>query len=101
MPRKFNPLKPDHRFKRFRKLHKHFKEKYGKSATIRIVAILIGIIFLLIGFILLFIPGPGLLFLILGIGLISLSSIKFARFLDKIELYLYKLYRKYFKKNKS
>lgn len=100
MNKKLKSFKKHHRFKRFRKLHHYFKRKYGKSTTVRLIAIFIGIFFILIGIILLFIPGPGLLFLILGIGLISLSSIKLARFLDKIEFRLHQLYKKYIKKSK-
>lgn len=71
---------------RFEKLHDRFKQKFGTGHIVKMLALILGILFFLVGVILLFLPGPGLLFIILGLGMMSLLSKKMAHNLDELEL---------------
>lgn len=58
----------------------------------------IGIILFFLGVIMLFIPGPGLLFILAGSFLLCIVSKHIANFLDKMELNGRKLKERYWKK---
>lgn len=71
--------------KRFSSLYWYFKKTYGQGFWVQLTALFFGVLFLLIGFILLFIPGPGALFIIIGLAMLSLLSKRMAKILDKTE----------------
>lgn len=75
---------------RFEKLH----ESRSESAAARTVTVVLGVLLLAGGIVLLFIPGPGLLLIAFGAGLIGRESRRLARVLDRTELLLRRLARR-------
>ncbi|HMM68350.1 MAG TPA: PGPGW domain-containing protein [Dokdonella sp.] len=72
---------------RFRARYRRRSER--PSGTVRKYAIIgIGLVLMLIGVALLVLPGPGILMLLLGAGLIAEESLIAARGLDRIELWI-------------
>lgn len=73
-----------------------FKEKYWKrqahrktwSKGAKLICGVSGLIFLIIGIILLILPGPGWLIIILGSSLLAGESLLLAKILDAIEVFL-------------
>ena len=57
----------------------------NNNIFIKIILFIVGLCLILIGIMLLFIPGPGLLLLLIGSLLLCVSSKKIAIFLDKLE----------------
>lgn len=78
------------------KTGKRFKEKYWKrqahrktwSKGARFIRGASGLIFLIIGIILLILPGPGWLLIILGASFLAGESLLLAKILDAIEVFL-------------
>lgn len=62
-----------------------FDAHQGRSFLIRLVLSTIGAVFVLAGLLMLVFPGPGLLFILLGLSLGSLVFRPMARLLDAIE----------------
>lgn len=71
---------PGERFCRHRDRMKHRSRKHA------MIAVAIGVLLEAIGFVLLFIPGPGLLAILFGLGLIASQSARLASFLDRVEV---------------
>ena len=84
--------------KRFSEWHLYFKEKYGKSYLLNVIAFILGFVFILSGLILLFLPGPGLLFIIVGISMVSIVSKKIAVYFDEVEANMKSFFKHLFKK---
>lgn len=55
------------------------------NLILKIVITILGVIFLGLGFLMLFLPGPGLLFILLGVISVAVSSRKVAYAIDKLE----------------
>lgn len=85
--RSFERSAPGHRFE-----EQH--EAHSGSASSNVVVIGLGILLLAGGVVLLFIPGPGLLLIAFGAGLIARQSLWLAKRLDRLELFLRKLGRR-------
>ena len=71
--------------KRFQHYYHLINRRINHNIYIKTVFVLIGIISLLIGIVLLFMPGPGTLFLLLSALLFCLSSKSIAQWLDQFE----------------
>lgn len=69
---------------RFEKLH----DARAGSAVLRVVVTILGILLVAGGVVLLFIPGPGLLLIAFGAGLLAQESRWLARRLDRMEVLL-------------
>ena len=63
-------------------VNRHIKD----NLSIKIFLIAIGVVLFCVGFILLFIPGPGMLFIAISGVLFCLSSRKLALFFDRTEM---------------
>lgn len=63
----------------------HRKER--ASTANRVIVVAVAVLFILLGIIALVAPGPGLVGIALGLGLISRESKRLARALDRIEIY--------------
>jgi len=85
--RVFKDAPPGARFQRL------YRERKGHG-TSRFVVPAIGILLLAGGVVLLFIPGPGLLFIAFGAALLAQQSRWLARLLDRLEPVLRRLARK-------
>ena len=72
--------------KRFRS--HYWRRRPGAHGTHRGWKIAAGIILILTGFVLLFIPGPGCVFLVIGAALLAEQSHRAARLLDGLEIRL-------------
>ncbi len=59
--------------------------KIRHNLILKILCSIFGAVFLLLGILMLFLPGPGLLLILLGIVLLCVSSIKIAYFVDRLE----------------
>lgn len=68
---------------RFRNHYRRLRE--SGSATLRVIALLTGAVLIAGGVILLFLPGPGLLFLVFGLALFAGESRTLAGWLDRAE----------------
>jgi len=75
---------------RFGKLY----EAREGSVAARVAVTVLGIVLLAGGIVLLFIPGPGLLLIAFGGGLLAQESLWLARRLDRLELVLRRLVRR-------
>ena len=85
--RRFKAGNPGQRFQReFRRRH-----SAGRSPIQKALLIVGGLLLMAAGFLLLFIPGPGLVFLFVGGFLIAQQSLVAARGLDRSEIRLRKL----------
>lgn len=69
----------------------------NQNIFIKFFLSLIGFVFLMIGFIMLFTPGPGVLFIFLGGIFLCAISKKIAHFFDHLEIHGKKLKDKYWK----
>jgi uncharacterized membrane protein YbaN (DUF454 family) len=67
---------------RFRNHRDRMKQR---SRTHAAAAIALGVLFLMVGVVLLFIPGPGLLFIVFGLALIASHSKRLSDVLDRTE----------------
>lgn len=82
--RAFRQSAPGERFQR--RHMRHREAVRTRSPLVRLVFLVLGGLSAVFGFILLFIPGPGFLFLAVGGGLIANESLIAARFFDWLEL---------------
>ena len=71
--------------KRFEHYYFLINRRINHNIYFKIIFTVMGILFLLVGFVLLFMPGPGLLFILLGAVLLCLSSRRIAAYLDRLE----------------
>lgn len=85
--------------RRFQHYYDLVNRRIKYDLTIKIILILLGIVSFLVGFILLFIPGPGTLFLVISAILLCLSSRKLAIWFDEKEVTVRKWYERYQKKS--
>lgn len=83
----WNKIQQDPPGKRFRRQYKR-RQKARESIANRILFIGLGLIFMVIGVVLLFAPGPGIFFVFVGWGLIAQESYWLAKLLDEFEVYL-------------
>ncbi|MBN2009961.1 hypothetical protein JW960_11515 [candidate division KSB1 bacterium] len=72
------------------------QKRTHNSPVKRFFFILIGLLIVLLGMLLWFIPGPGWLTIFIGAVIIARESLLVARFLDWLELKLMKTADKYF-----
>ena len=72
---------------RFEKLH----DARTGSAALRVVVTILGVLLAAGGVVLLFVPGPGLLLIAFGAGLLAQQSRWLAKRLDRIEILLRRL----------
>jgi hypothetical protein len=86
--RVFEKARPGERFQKF------YEERKKSGGASRTVFTVIGVLLLVGGVVLLFIPGPGLLLIAFGGALIAQQSLWLAKVLDRVELLLRKLARK-------
>jgi len=85
-------LRQGHPGSRFRtQFERNKRSKAGKSFLRRWSTLFVAVISLLVGFILLFIPGPGIPFLILGASLLAEQFRPIASALDWLEVQLRKM----------
>jgi uncharacterized membrane protein HdeD (DUF308 family) len=66
----------------------HYQRARRASKAKRIIQLLIGVILVLAGIVLCFIPGPGLLVMVFGFALLSSMLQPVARALDRMEVWL-------------
>lgn len=73
------------KFVRFKNAHHKMRERLGDSHIVKVILAAIGAVFVLLGFIMLFIPGPGILFIIIGFIFLSALSHRLAHYFDSLE----------------
>ena len=78
---------------RFANYYKAFHRQHGFRWS-TLLMILLSILSFAVGVILLFIPGPGFLFLLLGGALIAQESLTIARWMDRLELSLQPMFKR-------
>ena len=83
----FRKGRPGERFESFYRARKQARD------SSRIVFLVVGILLLVGGVILLFIPGPGILLIAFGGALVAQQSLWMAKLLDEIELFGRKVFR--------
>ncbi|PIZ04466.1 MAG: hypothetical protein COY58_04115 [Gammaproteobacteria bacterium CG_4_10_14_0_8_um_filter_38_16] len=71
--------------KRFQHYYHLINRRINHNVYIKVILIVVGLISFLIGFVLLFMPGPGMLFILMSAVLFCLSSRRLAKFFDKTE----------------
>jgi O-antigen/teichoic acid export membrane protein len=69
--------------RRFRALH---RVRRGRHPVLKSLTIGAGLLFMLLGVLLIPTPGPGALAVLFGAGLVASESLTFARALDRLEL---------------
>ncbi|OGT47276.1 MAG: hypothetical protein A3F17_08445 [Gammaproteobacteria bacterium RIFCSPHIGHO2_12_FULL_41_15] len=87
--------------RRFRYAHLYLKKRWGNHFVLKLILGLLSILSILIGLILLFIPGPGLLFIAIGFMFIAVISFSVAHWLDKLEMFIRKKYKEWMKKKEK
>lgn len=75
--------RPGYRFQEWHRAHRHRVDGWG-----RILTIFLGLLLVLMGLVLMAMPGPGLLVALLGLTLLGSTSLTVARALDRAELWL-------------
>jgi|RhiMethySRZTD1v2_1073278.scaffolds.fasta_scaffold69591_3 putative transmembrane protein PGPGW len=80
----FKRLEPGQRFQIAYRRHR--ESKTGKSPAYRILYVLLGVVALGIGVVLVFIPGPAIVFFFLAGAIFAMQSLWIARALDWTEL---------------
>jgi len=78
---------------RFRAYHERLRQRPSMMRTL--VAIGLGLILLALGLVMLVLPGPGLLVATIGAALIAGESLFVARLLDRVDLCVTKLWRRW------
>jgi hypothetical protein len=73
---------------------RHQQSRLGRSKFGKVLFFGGGPLLMLVGILLLFIPGPGLVFLFVGAGMLASESLVTARFLDRVEIQLRRLNQK-------
>jgi predicted Kef-type K+ transport protein len=86
---------------RFLSMYQHFHHYLSENLLIKLSLAFLGSILLGVGIILLFIPGPGILFILLGAGLFCIISKKMVQLMDIVEKKLWKNKKKTRQKEKS
>ena len=71
---------------RFQTAHRQHRQSAGKSPVRRVLYAVAGVVSLAIGVVLVFIPGPAILFFLIAGGLFAMQSLWVARALDWSEL---------------
>ena len=88
--REFERGKPGRRFQeRYRR-----KRKQGHNPVYRLLVVLLGVLLVAAGLFFLPAPGPGILIMMVGAGLVAEGSLIVARLLDKAEVLARHLIRK-------
>lgn len=77
--------------RKFRYLYRELRQHHY---LIRLSFVCVGVLFLLLGIIMIVTPGPGIVFIILGLGLIATFSSKLAHGLDRLEVYLLRVIKR-------
>lgn len=72
---------------RFEAYHERVKHERGAATVVRLV---LGILLTLAGIVMLFVPGPGILFIFFGLALVGARSRPVASALDATELWMRK-----------
>ncbi|MEO8551057.1 MAG: PGPGW domain-containing protein [Kofleriaceae bacterium] len=72
----------------------HFERSKRASRAAKIGRVSIGIVLIAVGIALLFLPGPGLLFALFGVALLSAQSERLSRGLDRGELWVRRTWRR-------
>lgn len=80
--------------RRFYSLHRYSRRKLSNPLVL-LISIVFSCVTFMLGLIMLFIPGPGLLFICLALLPFIAISGRFARLLDKIEIIFMKKIEKY------
>jgi len=75
--------RPGHRFE---ERYEQSRAKAGSGGGGRTIKLVVGILLVLVGIVLLVIPGPGSLFIVIGGAFLAEESRTVARFLDRTEL---------------
>ena len=87
--------------KRFTNLHRRWHQE-AKNPALTVAAMVAGIILIMAGIALALVPGvPGIVLGIPGMGLIAAQSSALAKGLDRAEVLLSRLFRKYWRRCKS
>ena len=75
----------------------HYALKRGEGKTLlgRITWIVVGVFFLLAGFVMLFTPGPGLLAIGFGVTCFAQESRRVARFCDRTEMRIRRIWARW------
>lgn len=73
---------------RFQARYRHGREGSGPGAVNTIIRYILGILLILIGVILWFIPGPGWLFVFIGLAFIAGRSRWLSKWMDRAELWV-------------
>lgn len=85
---------------RFYTLHRYTRRKLS-NPLILLISLLISCVALILGLIMLFTPGPGLLFIALALLPFIAISKRFAQLLDRLEIFCIKKIKKLRDKNKA
>ena len=64
----------------------HRRRRHHPTSVGRALSIFLGVVFLIAGIVMLFVPGPGVVALVIGLALLAEQSQLIARFLDWLEL---------------
>lgn len=89
----FKKSPPGKRFQN--RYYRHAEKRNERSRPKRILIIFIGIVIILIGVVLWFIPGPGWATIFFGAGIIAGESLLVSRLLDAIEVKIRKFLKKH------
>jgi hypothetical protein len=91
---KIKQFSQKHKLRRFSHLHRHLRDRTNHGLIGRWLSLLLGGICLFLGLIMLITPGPGLVFIILGLACLTLNFPRLARWLDRLEIKLRRLWKK-------
>lgn len=90
--KKFLRKNPGNRFQYLHRISSaYFKNKSGFYVFFLLC---LSLVFLLLGIVLLFIPGPGLLFILLSLGPLLYLSKNLAKKIDDLEVFLHQLFKR-------
>jgi hypothetical protein len=78
---------------RFRVYHERLAQRPNLMRTMLVVGL--GLILLALGMIMLVLPGPGLLVAAIGAALIAGESMAVARLLDRVDLFITRIWRRW------
>ncbi|MGN6521163.1 MAG: PGPGW domain-containing protein [Dokdonella sp.] len=81
------------RGERFQAHHRR-SHKAGTSRTMRIVAIAAALVLIVLGIVMLVLPGPGLIVMLAGAVLLAEESVFVARMMDRIDLAVMRIGRR-------
>ena len=83
---------------KFRFLYHELKQEHY---LIRLSIVSLGLVLFVLGLIMLVTPGPGIVFLILGLGLMAAISERLAHGLDRLESFVRERYRRWRSRNRQ